>query len=249
MLNSCPGDPGCGGSGSRHGGSGCRGPAAPPFLPAPLRRGARLPAVPSVPSACLCPQPVRQAWDFGGRPTGPSLSSRVWSDFTRPGQVTHKLTPQRGAGAKLTNETREKDLGGMCPTRGGAGRPPVPRPRRHPGQRPLLPAQGRPRRHVASWQRSRRAGTQPGRACRTPAPLAPGPPVMALRISRAASSRISMDACSLYQAACGVQIRLGASFRGPWLKLGQKAQSGHGLGAHPTVRPSGSPGPSQLPVD
>lgn len=45
------------------------------------------------------------------------------------------------------------------------------------------------------------------------------PPVMALRISRAASSRISMDACSLYQAVCGVQIRLGASFRGPWLKL------------------------------
>lgn len=42
---------------------------------------------------------------------------------------------------------------------------------------------------------------------------------MALRISRAASSRISMDACSLYQAVCGVQIRLGASFRGPWLKL------------------------------
>lgn len=45
------------------------------------------------------------------------------------------------------------------------------------------------------------------------------PPVMARRISRAASSRISMDACSLYQAACGVQMRLGASFRGPWLKL------------------------------
>lgn len=45
------------------------------------------------------------------------------------------------------------------------------------------------------------------------------PPVMALRISLAASSRISMEACSLYQAACGVQIRLGASFKGPWLKL------------------------------
>lgn len=93
------------------------------------------------------------------------------------------------------------------------------------------------------------AGTHPRESLRDPGPLAPGPPVMALRISRAASSRISMDACSLYQAACGVQIRLGASFRGPWLKLGQKAQSGHGLGAHPTVRPSGSPGPSQLPVD
>lgn len=44
-------------------------------------------------------------------------------------------------------------------------------------------------------------------------------PVIALRISRAASSRISIDACSLYQAAWGVQIRFGASFRGPWLKL------------------------------
>ncbi|TNN75866.1 hypothetical protein EYF80_013836 [Liparis tanakae] len=42
---------------------------------------------------------------------------------------------------------------------------------------------------------------------------------MALRISRAASSLISSEACSLYQAACGVQIRLGASFSGPWLKL------------------------------
>lgn len=55
---------------------------------------------------------------------------------------------------------------------------------------------------------------------------------MALRISRAASSRISMDACSLYQAACGVQIRLGASFRGPWLKLwtAQCRSECHGLG-------------------
>lgn len=56
-----------------------------------------------------------------------------------------------------------------------------------------------------------------------PAGAPPSPPVMALRISRAASSRISMDACSLYQAAWGVQIRLGASFRGPWLKLGQQS--------------------------
>lgn len=47
----------------------------------------------------------------------------------------------------------------------------------------------------------------------------PDVPVIARRISRAASSRISMEACSLYQAAWGVQIRLGASLRGPWLKL------------------------------
>lgn len=40
-------------------------------------------------------------------------------------------------------------------------------------------------------------------------------PVMALRISVAAASLISRDACSLYQAVCGVQIRLGVSFRGP----------------------------------
>lgn len=46
-------------------------------------------------------------------------------------------------------------------------------------------------------------------------------PVIALRISRAASSRISIEACSLYQAACGVQIRFGASFNGPWLKLNE----------------------------
>lgn len=44
-------------------------------------------------------------------------------------------------------------------------------------------------------------------------------PVMALRISVAAASLISREACSLYQAVCGVQIRLGASFRGPWAKL------------------------------
>lgn len=44
-------------------------------------------------------------------------------------------------------------------------------------------------------------------------------PVMALRISVAAASRISSDACSLYQAVWGVQIKLGASFRGPWEKL------------------------------
>lgn len=40
-------------------------------------------------------------------------------------------------------------------------------------------------------------------------------PVMALRISVAAASRISSDACSLYQAVWGVQIKLGASFNGP----------------------------------
>lgn len=40
-------------------------------------------------------------------------------------------------------------------------------------------------------------------------------PVMALRISVAAASLISREACSLYQAVCGVQIRLGASFSGP----------------------------------
>lgn len=42
---------------------------------------------------------------------------------------------------------------------------------------------------------------------------------MALRISVAAASLISSDACSLYQAVWGVQIKLGASFRGPWEKL------------------------------
>ncbi len=44
-------------------------------------------------------------------------------------------------------------------------------------------------------------------------------PVMALRISVAAASLISSEACSLYHAVWGVQIRLGASFRGPWEKL------------------------------
>lgn len=47
-------------------------------------------------------------------------------------------------------------------------------------------------------------------------------PVMALRISVAAASLISREACSLYQAVCGVQIRLGASFSGPWAKLPNK---------------------------
>lgn len=42
---------------------------------------------------------------------------------------------------------------------------------------------------------------------------------MALRISLAASSRDSMDACSLYHAVWGVQITLGASFKGPFAKL------------------------------
>lgn len=40
-------------------------------------------------------------------------------------------------------------------------------------------------------------------------------PVIARRISVAAASLISRDACSLYQAVWGVQIRLGASFNGP----------------------------------
>lgn len=44
-------------------------------------------------------------------------------------------------------------------------------------------------------------------------------PVIALLISVAAASRISSEACSLYQAVWGVQIRLGASFSGPWVKL------------------------------
>lgn len=47
---------------------------------------------------------------------------------------------------------------------------------------------------------------------------------MALRISVAAASLISREACSLYQAVCGVQIRLGASFRGPWAKLATKKE-------------------------
>ena len=44
-------------------------------------------------------------------------------------------------------------------------------------------------------------------------------PVMARRTSRAASSRASTEACSLYQDVWGVQIRLGASFSGPVEKL------------------------------
>lgn len=47
-------------------------------------------------------------------------------------------------------------------------------------------------------------------------------PVMARRTSLAASSRASTEACSLYQDVCGVQIRLGASFRGPAEKLAQR---------------------------
>lgn len=45
--------------------------------------------------------------------------------------------------------------------------------------------------------------------------LCAGVPVMALRISVAAASLISKEACSLYQAVCGVQMRFGASFSGP----------------------------------
>lgn len=44
-------------------------------------------------------------------------------------------------------------------------------------------------------------------------------PVMARRTSLAASSRASTEACSLYHDVCGVQIKLGASFRGPVEKL------------------------------
>lgn len=44
-------------------------------------------------------------------------------------------------------------------------------------------------------------------------------PVMARRTSLPASSRASTEACSLYQDVCGVQMRLGASFRGPVEKL------------------------------
>lgn len=51
-------------------------------------------------------------------------------------------------------------------------------------------------------------------------------PVMALRISVAAASLISREACSLYQAVCGVQIRLGASFSGPWAKLQHRHTQG-----------------------
>ena len=44
-------------------------------------------------------------------------------------------------------------------------------------------------------------------------------PVIAHRISVAAASLISSEACSLYQAVWGVQMRFGASFKGPWAKL------------------------------
>lgn len=75
--------------------------------------------------------------------------------------------------------------------------------------------------------------TQGLTAQRHPAPRCPptAPPVMARRISRAASSRISMEACSLYHAAWGVQMRLGASFSGPWLKLGSTGR-GHDSPIH-----------------
>lgn len=45
---------------------------------------------------------------------------------------------------------------------------------------------------------------------------------MARRTSLAASSRASTEACSLYHDVWGVQIRLGASFRGPVEKLFQR---------------------------
>jgi len=57
-----------------------------------------------------------------------------------------------------------------------------------------------------------RCGRRPGLGPASP----PGwVPVIARRISVAAASLISSDACSLYQAVCGVQIKLGASFSGP----------------------------------
>lgn len=69
------------------------------------------------------------------------------------------------------------------------------------------------------------AGTRAGQShsCAPRAPASGTPrgssrgrvPVIARRISVAAASLISSDACSLYQAVCGVQIRLGASFNGP----------------------------------
>lgn len=39
--------------------------------------------------------------------------------------------------------------------------------------------------------------------------------MIARRISVAAASLISSEACSLYQAVWGVQMRFGASFKGP----------------------------------
>lgn len=56
-------------------------------------------------------------------------------------------------------------------------------------------------------------------------------PVMALRISVAAASLISSDACSLYQAVWGVQIKLGASLRGPWEKLRTETKGVNDAGA------------------
>ena len=52
-------------------------------------------------------------------------------------------------------------------------------------------------------------------------------PVIALRTSLAASSLASMEACSLYQEVWGVQIRLGASFRGPDEKLEREGRGGN----------------------
>lgn len=66
---------------------------------------------------------------------------------------------------------------------------------------------------------------------------------MALRISVAAASLISSEACSLYQAVCGVQIRFGASFRGPWakLRLGYKKRQKKKVAKSAPLHPPSSP--------
>lgn len=44
-------------------------------------------------------------------------------------------------------------------------------------------------------------------------------PVIAPWFSVAAASLIPRDTCSLYRDICGMQMRLGASLNGPWVKL------------------------------
>ena len=60
--------------------------------------------------------------------------------------------------------------------------------------------------------------------------------LIAHRISVAAASLISSEACSLYQAGWGVQMRFRASFKGPWAKL--KGSDLCTLRAAPHILPS-----------
>ena len=71
-----------------------------------------------------------------------------------------------------------------------------------------------PRDHLCPQQSPTPPSARPSPGSEA-ASAAEGSPVMARRISVAAASLISSEACSLYQAVWGVQMRFGASFRGP----------------------------------